>query len=233
MPEIGDSAAFDTSTNAPYADPAPPSAIAIDEDLYCLGCGYNLRGLCGDPVRCPECGELNDRTELGIPQPVIKAALKQMETAPTVCVGCLMLFLLFVSLTVITFTHGAFDVALVLAGLSLACVVAWPIARSWVRQSFSDQNEWPAMLGEFHVAGVLSTLWYPMLLVFAFVSDRADFRIPGVFLLIVLALGAVLLMIGLRIYRKARGRILVMKRASAVRIAQQILSKTVRARQRS
>jgi len=32
---------------------------AIDEDLFCLTCGYNLRALRGDPVRCPECGEDN------------------------------------------------------------------------------------------------------------------------------------------------------------------------------
>jgi DNA-directed RNA polymerase subunit RPC12/RpoP len=28
----------------------------------CVKCGYNLRGLRGDPVRCPECGFLNPRT---------------------------------------------------------------------------------------------------------------------------------------------------------------------------
>ena len=27
----------------------------IDTDLHCLECRYNLRGLSGDPVRCPEC----------------------------------------------------------------------------------------------------------------------------------------------------------------------------------
>lgn len=30
--------------------------VPIDFDYPCTGCGYNLRGLCGKVVRCPECG---------------------------------------------------------------------------------------------------------------------------------------------------------------------------------
>lgn len=30
-------------------------ASVEDIDLYCLQCGYNLRGQSGDPRRCPEC----------------------------------------------------------------------------------------------------------------------------------------------------------------------------------
>jgi uncharacterized protein YxjI len=30
-----------------------------DVDRFCLRCAYNLRGLAGDPVRCPECGTPN------------------------------------------------------------------------------------------------------------------------------------------------------------------------------
>lgn len=35
-----------------------------DEDWCCLSCGYLLRGLSGDPIRCPECGHLNQVDEL-------------------------------------------------------------------------------------------------------------------------------------------------------------------------
>jgi hypothetical protein len=36
----------------------------LDCDWACLRCGYNLRGLVGDPIRCPECGHSNPLTEL-------------------------------------------------------------------------------------------------------------------------------------------------------------------------
>lgn len=42
---------------------AAPGA-PIDFDAPCRGCRYNLRGLCGEPIRCPECGRDHARTEL-------------------------------------------------------------------------------------------------------------------------------------------------------------------------
>ena len=44
--------------DAPSARPGSPSPPE-DLDLYCLECGYNLRGHSGDPRRCPECFHLN------------------------------------------------------------------------------------------------------------------------------------------------------------------------------
>ena len=57
------------------SDPAP----VIDEDLYCLECGYNLRGLSGDPVRCPECGNLNPLGVVGVPSALISKQLRRLE----------------------------------------------------------------------------------------------------------------------------------------------------------
>lgn len=34
----------------------PPTEEPIDVDIPCPACGYNLRGLPGDLIRCPECG---------------------------------------------------------------------------------------------------------------------------------------------------------------------------------
>ncbi|MHC4235736.1 MAG: hypothetical protein ACYSUQ_11520, partial [Planctomycetota bacterium] len=40
---------------------------AAQEDLYCLECGYNLRGIAGDPRRCPECWYANSVADMRIP----------------------------------------------------------------------------------------------------------------------------------------------------------------------
>jgi len=64
---------------------------AIDEDLFCLTCGYNLRGLRGDPVRCPECGSDNGLGDVMLPAAAIREALRELETEPTRCVACSLL----------------------------------------------------------------------------------------------------------------------------------------------
>ena len=61
-------------TPAPQIEPgaAAPGAPA---DVHCVACGYNLRGLTGDPVCCPECGRLN-RVQVGAaPQTYVEAEL--------------------------------------------------------------------------------------------------------------------------------------------------------------
>ena len=228
MAQADENTTSDTVSEVPFAVPISGSASVIDVDLYCLVCGYNLRGLSGDPVRCPECGDFNDRTELGIPQPVIKAALNQMETTPTVCVGCALLFLLFASIaaltsSALTSTRLHHRVPLSSAVLSLVFLVAWPIAKNRVRRSFNDQDDWRPMLAEFHTAGVLGVMWYPLLLGFALVADRLPATVRSVVGCLTAAGGIALFVVALRIYRTARGRILVMKRATAIRIAQEIL----------
>jgi hypothetical protein len=39
-------------------------ASQADLDLFCPTCRYNLRGLAGEWIRCPECGEKHERAEL-------------------------------------------------------------------------------------------------------------------------------------------------------------------------
>jgi hypothetical protein len=46
---------------SPSDQPAPRE---ITQDVPCPGCGYNLRGLAGDVVNCPECGQSCDVAKL-------------------------------------------------------------------------------------------------------------------------------------------------------------------------
>lgn len=57
----------------------PSSSHPIDRDLYCLICGYNLRGLKGDPVRCPECGAVNSPGGAYVPTRFISQQVRRME----------------------------------------------------------------------------------------------------------------------------------------------------------
>jgi hypothetical protein len=66
------------SGEQPKNEPTPPDDLT-DVDLYCLHCGYNLRGLSGDPRRCPECGNLNPLGLTEVPELLIKRQLRLMD----------------------------------------------------------------------------------------------------------------------------------------------------------
>lgn len=57
------------------ADPAKP----IARNTPCPKCGYNLRGLAGDPVRCPECGNKTRRARLRRRAPEFPAAYEPIR----------------------------------------------------------------------------------------------------------------------------------------------------------
>ncbi len=64
--------------------------IAGEADFYCAGCGYNLRGLAGDPKRCPECGQTNPISCPAVTSEVLDKELRKLESGPTFCVAGLL-----------------------------------------------------------------------------------------------------------------------------------------------
>ena len=50
-----------------------------NEDLYCLECGYSLRGLPGDRPICPECGKCNPLDECDVDQDVVRKMRKRLD----------------------------------------------------------------------------------------------------------------------------------------------------------
>lgn len=67
--------------------PTPDVSNSEYLDPVCIQCGYILRGLSGDPIRCPECGEYNQVTEPPISRGELLGVSRELETGPTVCVG--------------------------------------------------------------------------------------------------------------------------------------------------
>jgi hypothetical protein len=220
--------------DVPHAHPVSLAQRPVEEDLYCLSCGYNVRGLTGNPVRCPECGDENERAALRLPAPLIKAALRKMETVPTACVGTAVIGYLFGSMGLLIWLleerrvlgtrAGPFVLGcLVVTGI---CAVLWPVACVHMRRSFDAQPGWTRVLGGFHLAGFLLTLYYPLLLAWAMIVERVrdpSGMPPRGIGWIVLVLSVAAAAWGLRVYDVARRRLARMRRDAAVKIASNVL----------
>ncbi len=74
-----------------HTSAGPTVAHSLEIDPCCLGCGYNLRGLSGDPVRCPECAYENPVGDIELPAEVVRRQLQRMETAPLLCIIALII----------------------------------------------------------------------------------------------------------------------------------------------
>ncbi len=189
----------------------------ITQDLYCLTCGYNLRGLSGDPVRCPECGEKNDLGVVTIPAEFIRAALGRMETWPTsATLAVLVLTNALVVVEMSPSSRTSFVVFVVLASLALWVLSVW---RTGV--VYDRKPEWVSLLVEFHIAAFLATAIIPMLLVGYGVYYRVEDMVGRCWMYAALPTVA-----GLLLYRRVRTRIAVMQRDAAVRIACETLRKS-------
>jgi hypothetical protein len=132
-------------------------------DLYCPGCGYNLRGLEGDPIRCPECGKENRRWALEVTEAEVAKHVRYMATvlgnSAVASAACFFLGFIFLIIGVL---YGACTRQLVLplciVGLSL---VAFNLVR--FRGVCRARRGWLAGFWRFHAAA------YGALLVFCLV----------------------------------------------------------------
>ncbi len=132
-------------------------------DLYCLGCGYNLRGQSGDPRRCPECGHFSKMEELLIPAKKIQAALRQLESGAAMCgasaaatlfwVGPLM-FVMFNS----TSTQPPTGARIFIWAIAAMSIVSFVIGAFHFRQSSARNERWASSLAWFvSIACVIAT----------------------------------------------------------------------------
>jgi hypothetical protein len=136
-------------------DPTKP----IDRDLYCLTCGYNLRGLSGDPVRCPECGNLNPLGDAEIPAKIISFKLRVMQTAPTGCVLAVIFFLpsLLVFLLVLAEVRNQSDL-LCWGTPAAASLLGWVVGLQRFRSSCLAKPGWAGLLVRYHAYGLAATI---------------------------------------------------------------------------
>lgn len=150
-------------SSKPAADPASTdtagTSLNADEsqlDLFCLECGYNLRGLSGDPRRCPECGYLNPMGDLEIPARFIRQQLRKMERSPAFCAGAVSLALGSVAVVglMAAFIPG-FELQGLLAVLpGLVSLVIWKPHAQEFCASCLGQPGWRRALWLYHLNSV-------------------------------------------------------------------------------
>ncbi len=209
--------------------PHEAPGAALDHDLFCLKCAYNLRGLSGDPVRCPECGNLNPLGEAEIPAAMIATRLRQMETAPCTCVGAVLFgtpvvffagYIIFEAARSTGAIDGCFMIPVLLA---LVAPVIWAVGASSFRTSCAAKPGWFGLLMLYHALGLgagAPLVFAPILMMWRWPTAR--YPAPPWAAGLVAVCGAVLLVgivVGvLRLYRLVMERMHILQREVAVHL---------------
>jgi len=214
-------------------DPTDPRLIAGEADFYCAACGYNLRGLAGDPKRCPECGYHNPIELLIIPAEAIQRAMRRLETAPTLAFAGLLMFAGAVPFLVLDLVPCVallcLPGALCLLGGIVSFAGACRYRATWIG----------ALLAYFGYATLLfmvgfglpiSVLWLGSLMLN--LSEWGD--LACVMWLALLLLGVSLSVLPIRVlYRAAQGTIRELQRETAVQMAWEAHQRHIRRQMRT
>jgi len=137
------------------APASPPVDHAIDRDLYCLECGYNLRGLSGDPVRCPECGFHNPIGDVEVPAPLIRRQLRRMETAPAMALLSLVILIPSLILFGVSCYHGGLEHATCLMLTVLVSLSLFVLFTQQFEFACGEQRGWILAFARYQVVGLV------------------------------------------------------------------------------
>lgn len=211
----------------PFALPAHDTVVlsefidtegVVVKDIYCIECGYNLRGLRGPTIRCPECGADNPIEIAAIPAPFIKEALRHMESAPTGCVA--MSLLTCVGLAIALGALLASDLKALVCPVVLLVIAmfGWPACYASAREVYENKPGWRIIVRDLHL---VAALFLPMVASGAALVASCHARYGRVQPLwaAAFALSIPLLIISLKLYRRTRRMIATMQRDAAVRMA--------------
>ena len=191
--------------------------ITPDTDLYCLQCGYNLRGLPGDPRRCPECFHLNAIGKLVVPAAQIRKQTRKMETAPAWCIGAIL-----IAGVGVLVAFGPFSACA--AVLIPVAMFVWFSCAAAFAGSCQDKSGWRIALARYHFYGltmvaIMFILWPGVIWQFLVVLLEPPHE-GAVFVNVasagLLAVSAVVLFP--RMYRRARRDFDQLQRAVAIDI---------------
>ncbi len=174
--------------------PAPPASQGSPR---CAACGYDLHGLSGDPIRCPECGALTGRSPGTIRQLQLRAAefrarQRRIEVGPNLCAIAIGAAAALFGLLISALSEFFWAIYPLMYG---ACLLIWIAGFSLV---FLQCRKFPGWLGAFlrhQVYGVLAALGNWLLIFGLFAAGLVLFAgadTPACMILFVLGGAAVL-----------------------------------------
>lgn len=212
-------------------DPESVDPAAEDIDLYCLKCGYNLRGLSGDPRRCPECGGLN-AMELLLAKPgERKERPSDIETGLALSVGAMLVAIpcVWVEITLRLYSApsdptGCFDLTL------LACIGTWLFGVLAFRDGCGKKSAWLGLLIRYYavafsaVAGIVAIVTVGHMAAYASVDPRGGVTLLHLGILAALSVGLFMGLAGIRtVHRSLRKRLELLRREALIEIERERL----------
>ncbi|MCH7632713.1 MAG: hypothetical protein IIB59_05830 [Planctomycetes bacterium] len=191
-------------------------------DVYCLECGYNLRGHAGDPRRCPECGHLNRVEDLEVPAKLIRRALRRLESGAAICGASAAVMLLVVPLLIVMVILNAQPPTfawIFVVSVGVAAMIFFVVGMFHFRRSCAPESRWLAALVRFTLLGcaIAVTGLTGSVAFFSAVAYMGPFRLPHVGERIAVAIA--MLPLSVWLYRVAKRAIHPLQRETAARFA--------------
>lgn len=221
-----------------HASPESSKHAGLNRDLYCPGCGYNLRGLPREVVRCPECGRESSAEDLEIPADVITRTLNELESATAYSLLCLLGLIGMAAFAAFdrSFWNHSQGWLLRWVFFFLAIASGLALALFFSRRSCQKHPDWPAALFRYHLFGGLMILGAgaTFAAILWITAEAGQVRrgtttnlsqLGRLWLIGILALFGVFVLIARFTYRKATLRLRELQRDVAMRIARRELER--------
>ena len=206
-----------------------------NRNLYCFGCGYNLRGLSGDPRRCPECAKLNAMADLEVPAERINRTLRRIQTGPALSTSAFLALILWLlpTLYVLIFPFSGYSspplwIWIFLISLIVLAAVGWVCGVFMFRSSCEARLGWVIALATFHFYGtLLAACGIATIAVLLWCVRAVKASLPYVPVLQVAGSGLFVVASAIAapwLYKRAKATIAPLQRERAARLAREYLS---------
>jgi len=167
-------------------------------DLFCLHCGYNLRGQSGDPRRCPECGRQSSVADMLLPADQIRKALRRLETGPALATAMFVAIVAWLGPVCFILASPRVSPAnptlwtSVLAMIGV-CALLWFVGVWKFRSSAGNHPAWVGALVRYHLYGLAVSACFLVMLLAVSRFILTVVRVQSTAMILPLATSAVLI----------------------------------------